>query len=255
MASVKCVYCHTSKGKRTCPALGGLICSVCCGEHRLISINCPADCPYLESGTDYQRQRVGELFRQDRRRTYREVFEIGGQQAAGLLNLIEVVCFSYFHNKTTALDGEVIAALEFIRRLLSPLHFPAPAVPAFSQYLHKEFKAYLAQEKLDQDKAQQVVDLTLNLINQFSGGGLQSNRFLTGLIGCLSTDHPDVAAHLKSQDTDQPQIVLAGEKDIAPALQQQARQEKGRIVIPGSAVPDYGPPPSPAHEHGAGCKH
>ena len=71
-------------------------------------------------------------------------------------------------------------------------------------------------------------------------------RFLTGLIGCLSTDHPDVAAHLKSQDTDQPRIVLASEEDIAPALQQQARQEKGRIVIPGSAVPDYGPPPSPA---------
>src|SRR6266568_5040376 len=215
MASVKCVDCHTSKGKRTCPALGGLICSVCCGEHRLISINCPADCPYLEAGTDYQRQRVGELFRQDRRRTYREVFEIGGQQ-------------------TAALDGEVIAALEFIRRLLSPLHFPAPAVPAFSQYLHKEFKAYLAQEKIDQDKAQQVVDLTLNLITQFSGGGLQSNRFLTGLIGCLTTDHPDVAAHLKSQDTDQPRIVLAREEDIAPALQQQARQEKSRIVIPGS---------------------
>src|SRR5437588_3013258 len=204
MASVKCVYCHTSKGKRTCPALGGLICSVCCGEHRLISINCPADCPYLETGTDYQRQRVGELFRQDRRRTYREVFEIGGQQAAGLLNLIEVVCFSYFHNKTTALDGEVIAALEFIRRLLSPLHFPAPAVPAFSQYLHKEFKAYLGQEKLDEDKAKQVVGLTLTLVNQFSGGGRQSNHFLTELLVGMSTDHPHVAAPLKGRATHAP---------------------------------------------------
>ena len=49
--------------------------------------------------------------------------------------------------------------------------------------------------------------------------------------------------------------LLAGEEDIAPALQQQARQEKSRIVIPGSAVPDYGAPPTPGHEHGAGCKH
>jgi hypothetical protein len=232
-----------------------MICSTCCGEHRLSTINCPADCPHLEAGTDYQRQRVGELFRQDRRRAYREAFEIGEEKAAGLLNLIEVVCFSYFHDKSTALDGEVIAALEFIRRLLSPLHFPAPAVPAFSQYLHREFQAYLTQEKIDQQKAQQVVDLALTLIKQFSGGGLQSNRFIIGLIGCLSMDHPEVAAHLKSQGTDQPRIVLAGEEDISPALQEQARQEKSRIVLPGKSVPEYGLKTAPAHQHGPGCKH
>ena len=235
--SVKCVYCHTGRGKRSCPALGGMICSACCGQHRLVKINCPADCVYLEAGTDYQRQRIGELFRQDRRRAYRDVFEIGGEKAAGLLNLIEVVCFSYFHEKPTALDGEVITALEFIRRLLSPLHFPAPTVPAFSQYLHKEFKAYLVQEKLEQDKAQQVVDLALALAKEFSGEGLRSNRFLTGLIGCISVDHPEVARHLKSQGTDQPQIVLAGEEDISAAAQEQARQGKSRTVLPGSIMP------------------
>jgi hypothetical protein len=246
---MKCAYCHIGKGKRSCPALAGLICSACCGEHRLTTIRCPADCPYLEAGTDYQRHRVGELFRQDRRRAYREVYEIGAEKAAGLLNLIEVACFSYFHDKSTALDGEIIAALQFIRRLLSPLHFPAPAVPAFSQYLHKEFKAYLAQEKIDQEKAQQVVDLALSLINQFSGGGLQSNRFITGVIGCLSADYPDVAAHLRSQDTDQPRIVLAGEDDISPALQEEARRDKSRIALPGSTIPEL------AHQHGPGCNH
>ncbi|TLY28803.1 MAG: hypothetical protein E6K62_09820, partial [Nitrospirae bacterium] len=93
-----CVYCHGRKGKRSCPALNGLICSICCGENRLTKIACPADCPYLEAGTDYQRQRVGELFRQDRRRVYGEVIEVGGEKAAGLFNLIEIVCVSYFHN-------------------------------------------------------------------------------------------------------------------------------------------------------------
>jgi hypothetical protein len=250
-----CVYCHSAKGKRSCPALAGLICSACCGEHRLTTIRCPADCPYLEAGTDYQRHRVGELFRQDRRRAYREVYEIGEEKAAGLLNLIEVACFSYFHDKSTALDGEIIAALQFIRRLLSPLHFPAPAVPAFSQYLHKEFKAYLAQEKISQEKAQQVVDLALSLINQFSGGGLQSNRFITGVIGCLSADYPDVAAHLRSQGTDQPRIVLAGEDDISPALQEEARRDKSRIALPGSTIPELASPRLPAHQHGPGCNH
>jgi hypothetical protein len=219
--------------------LNGLICSTCCGENRLTKIACPADCPYLEAGTDYQRQRVGELFRQDRRRVYREVFEIGGEKAAGLFNLIEIVCFSYFHNKSSGLDGEVIAALEFIRRLLSPIHFPAPTVPAFSQYLHKEFKAFLEKEKVDLAQAQQVVDLALTLIKEFSGTGLRSNRFLTGLIGCLTMDHPDVVAHLKAQETDQPRIVLAQEGDIAGAAKEQAQREKSRIVIPGAHAHDH----------------
>jgi len=248
-----CVYCHARKGKRPCPALGGLICSICCGENRLTKINCPADCPYLEAGTDYQRQRVGELFRQDRRRAYREAFEIGDEKAAALLNLIEIVCFSYFHNKPSGLDGEVVAALEFIRRLLSPLHFPAPTVPAFSQYLHKEFKAFLEKEKIDQTQAQQVVDLALKLVNEFSGTGLRSNRFITGVIGCLTMDHPEVAEHIKKQDTDQPRIVLAEEKDIAVAAKEQAQREKSRIVIPGGSAPR--PTPEPEHQHGPGCKH
>ena len=243
-----CVYCHTRKGKLSCPALSGLICSTCCGENRLTKINCPADCPYLEAGTDYQRQRVGELFRQDRRRVYREVFEIGGEKAAGLFNLIEIVCFSYFHNKPSGLDGEVIAALEFIRRLLSPIHFPAPTVPAFSQYLHKEFKAFLEKEKVDQTQAQQIVDLAIKLGNEFSGTGLRSNRFITGLIGCLTMDHPEVAEYVKRQDTDQPRIVLAGEEDIATAAKEQAQREKSRIVIPGAPVHTHD------HEH-HGHKH
>ena len=252
----KCAYCHTSKGKRQCPALGGLICSICCGEHRLTKINCPADCPYLEAGTDYQRQRVGDLFRVERRRAYRDIFEIGGEKAAGLFNLIEIVCFSYFHNKPTGLDGEIVTALQFIRRLLSPLHFPAPTVPAFSQYLHKEFKAYLEQEKVDQGQAQQVVDVALTLVNDFSGAGLRSSRFMTGLIGCLSADHPEVARHIKSQATDQPRIVLADMKDIAEAAKEQTQREQSRIVVPGASVPSHTHERHhPGHQHGPGCNH
>ena len=186
---------------------------------------------------------------------YQELLEIATEKAAGLLNLIEVVCFSYFHDKSTALDGEVIAALQFIRRLLSPLHFPAPTVPAFSQYLHNEFKAYLAQEKIDQNEAQHVVDLALNFITQFSGNGLQSNRFITGLIGCFSADYPAVAAHLTSQGTDQPRIVVAGQEDIPTAIRDQTQREKSRLVLPGSAVPEPAATRGHPHQHGPTCNH
>ncbi|MCI0585647.1 MAG: hypothetical protein L0323_02260 [Planctomycetes bacterium] len=54
-----CRYCHRARGKRTCPALGGLICAACCGEHRRVEIACPQDCPYL-GGERYQAGRRQE---------------------------------------------------------------------------------------------------------------------------------------------------------------------------------------------------
>ena len=65
-------------------------------------------------------------------------------------------------------------------------------------------------------------------------------------------DHPDVAAHLKRQATDQPRIVLAGATDIAGTVQEQAVREKSRIVLPGGATPPRHEPP---HQHGPSCNH
>ena len=42
-----CPLCDARKGKRACPARGALICSACCGQKRLVEIDCPPDCGYL----------------------------------------------------------------------------------------------------------------------------------------------------------------------------------------------------------------
>jgi hypothetical protein len=44
-----CPLCRQRKAKRSCPALGQEICPVCCGTKRLVEINCPSTCVYLES--------------------------------------------------------------------------------------------------------------------------------------------------------------------------------------------------------------
>ena len=41
------------KEKRSCPALGRSICSVCCGTKRLVEINCPPDCPHLAASREH----------------------------------------------------------------------------------------------------------------------------------------------------------------------------------------------------------
>ena len=129
----RCVYCRQRKGKRACPALGGLICSQCCGEHRMVRIACPSDCVYLDPNSEYQQKRVGERFGQERREFYQGLYELGAEKAAALFNLVEVVTFSYFNDRWDAQDGEVIASLQSLRRTLSPLHIPAAPPPVFAE--------------------------------------------------------------------------------------------------------------------------
>lgn len=226
----KCAYCQTRKGKRSCPALGGVICSLCCGEHRVIRIACPADCGYLDPNSEYQRKRAGERFAQERRDFYKELVGFGGEKAAALSSLIEVVTFRFFQERRDGQDGEVIAGIQALRRTLSPLHIPAVPGQVFAERLKKEYEAFTkqeAQQALDQQTATEVLDRVLKFVTGCSGAGLQSQRFLTGLIGYMKTYHPEVAEQLAKQD------------------------QEGRIVLPGRFTPSgiQGPGPYPHHRH------
>ena len=130
-----CVYCHQKKGKRPCPALNGLICAPCCGEHRVTRIACPPDCEFLASGSDYQQQRLGEQLAPLRREFYREIAELGGDQAGALFNLVEVAAFGYFQGRRDGQDAEVVAGLQALRRSLSPLHVPSGPLAVFAEHL------------------------------------------------------------------------------------------------------------------------
>ena len=227
----QCLYCHQRKGKRSCPALNGLICRQCCGEHRLTRLSCPPDCGYLETGSDYQQKRLGEQFAPIRRELYRQLSVAGGEKAAALFNLIEVVTFGYFHDRRDGQDAEVITAIQALRRTLSPLHVPAAPMPVFAERLKKEYETFAKQNPkqiADLGSAPEVLDLALALISEFSGQDFQSRRFLNGMIGYVRTYHPEIAEHLAKQ------------------------HESGRIVLPGQLTP---PAQTPSHVHGPECRH
>ena len=46
---MSCPLCQKRPSKRFCPAKGQEICAVCCATKRLVEIDCPEDCRYLES--------------------------------------------------------------------------------------------------------------------------------------------------------------------------------------------------------------
>lgn len=228
----QCVYCQQRKGKRPCPALGGLICTLCCGEHRIVRISCPADCIYLGTGSDYQQKRLAEHFMPVRREFYRQLAEFGGEKAVALYNLVEVVTFSYYQGRRDGQDAEIVAAIQALRRTLSPLHVPAAPMPVFAEHLRKEyetFKKQNPQQIADSSTAPDILDRAVRFVSEFSGTGFQSQRFLGGLIGYVRAYHPEIAAHLTKQ------------------------HEVGHIVLPGQSLTPASSPDS--HVHGPGCQH
>ncbi|MBH0200800.1 MAG: hypothetical protein HP496_00490 [Nitrospira sp.] len=195
-------------------------------------ISCPSDCAYLDTGGEYQQKRLSEQFLPVRRDFYRELDESGGQKAVALFNLIEVVTFSYFEGRRDGQDAEVIAALQALRRTLSPLHIPAAPMPVFAEHLQKEYTTFRKQNPeqiADSSDAPAILDRIDRFASAFSGNDFQSSRFLGGLIGYVKTHHPEVAAHLKK------------------------KHEPGHILVPGQPLM---PPPVPEqHTHGPGCEH
>ena len=206
----KCVYCHERKGKRPCPALNGSICSQCCGAHRMVSITCHTDCVYLDANVEYQQQRVGDFFEQGRRTLYRELIEKWGDNAAEIFYFLEAVIFKHFHSRRDGQDGEVIAAIQTLRRSFSPIHVPEGMAPAFTEALKKEYKAFMEGEKVEENLVGEILDRGLAFITEFSGTGLRSNRFLNGLTGFLKSHHPDVAAQLIKLSETGGGIILPG---------------------------------------------
>jgi hypothetical protein len=191
-------------------------------------ISCPSDCIYLDANTEYQQKRLGERFAHFRREFYKELFEAGGEKAAALFNLIEVVSFSYFMNRRDGADGDVLGAIQALRRSVSPLHIPPAPETAFAEKLRKEYEAFSKSEpeqKLDSQVATDAMDRALQFVTEFSGGGLYSQRFLAGLIGYIRNHHPAIAEQLARQ------------------------QESGRIVLPGQFVPPPGETLGHTHTH------
>jgi len=189
----KCVYCHQRKGKRSCPALGGLICSLCCGEHRGIAIPCPADCVYFEPNEIYQRERIGEQFSEAHREILQGLVHRSSQKAAMILNLVDWVSYRQAKRHQGTLDWEVRTGLEDVRQRLSPLAIPNQAGTQYGSLLWRELERFLKTEPLDQDTVSAGIDAAHHLIQTFSGEGLKTNRYLKGLIHYMESHYPEVA--------------------------------------------------------------
>src|SRR5690242_16953665 len=52
---ILCKICGRRRARRSCPAVHGDICSICCGTEREVSLACPLECEYLREAHRHEK--------------------------------------------------------------------------------------------------------------------------------------------------------------------------------------------------------
>jgi hypothetical protein len=105
----KCPACQTRKGKRKCPALEDLICSVCCGTKREKEIQCPPDCKFLGKSKQHSEERRKLNFEREMRSIIRHE-----DQHLDTLQNIESSIYQTYLEEEDITDRDVETAVEYL---------------------------------------------------------------------------------------------------------------------------------------------
>ena len=149
---MSCAICEKRKEKRFCPAVHGRICPQCCGEQREVTLDCPAECVYLQQAHAHEKPRSIEEI--EPTALFPKV-EIGDrfiyEQEHLILGLSYALAKSARANREVR-DTEVIAALTSLAKNYetlanSGLHYETPvtslvqhAVAGEVQKMVKEYR-------------------------------------------------------------------------------------------------------------------
>jgi hypothetical protein len=149
-----CTRCGKRRAKRHCPALDAPICSRCCGEDRLVRIDCPPTCPHL---------RQDESFQKDKQRPrYREAWTAinadlrDRETDLRIVLVLEALVLRASQQFRAVADAEIEIALDDLHRSLSPLELVSSAPGPLSRRLLEEVEP-LVQEA-GSDRVRELVD-------------------------------------------------------------------------------------------------
>lgn len=107
---MSCPLCQKRPAKRACPARDGEICAVCCATKRIVEINCPADCRYLEASQKHPAAVVRRQIDRDLSLLMATVGRLSEQQLQ-LYFVLQSIVLSYQPEGLSRLtDADVAAA-------------------------------------------------------------------------------------------------------------------------------------------------
>ncbi len=148
---MSCPICSKRKPQRYCPAKVETICAVCCGTEREMTIDCPADCPYLTAAHRYEEEHRKPIETADipfPDVTFSRDVVYDHQPVVSGFGLT-ILKFAAAHSGLT--DAEVLRALgalaETTRTLLSGIYYEKAPDALQTRALYDDLAKFVAEAK------------------------------------------------------------------------------------------------------------
>lgn len=183
--SEKCVYCGERKGKRECPALGGMICSRCCGEHRAVQISCPPDCRYFRKHEEFQQSKQAEPYRNTWVEENEDILEEEKRSLIEAIGILETLIYYRFRDDTTLTDRRVINGLEGLENQLKTIELPG-ATSEFTDFALEELEPLIEKGELSREILKEATSRLIAIAKTFSD---DSRRLVRGIVGRIKEDY------------------------------------------------------------------
>ena len=212
---MKCLVCAQRKGKRHCPAKNALICAQCCGEKRVVEIDCPSGCAFLTSGQVYQTDK--KLTQQFSRENYgdREMrYHDTLYRYMPVIHDLESFLVEYARDLRTLEDRDVLQAVDTVAKnfrtemkgILYAHSSSNPLADTLAQALHEHLESLRDAIREESDVPFEISDVIdcLDVMRCDLEFHLSDRNDGLSYLEFISRNH-----HRKEGDSDEGRIVLA----------------------------------------------
>lgn len=183
--SEKCVYCGKRKGERECPALGGMICSVCCGEHRAVDISCPPDCRYFKKNEEFQQSKQADPYRDTWVEENEDILEDKNRELVEAIGILDTLIYYRFQNDTTLTDRRILNGLESLTNQLKTIELPG-ATSEFTDYAMEQLEPLIEKGQVSRDAMKNATSRLKTIGENFTDN---SRRLVQGIVGRTKEDY------------------------------------------------------------------
>lgn len=181
----KCVYDGKRKGERECPALGGMICSICCGEHRAVDISCPPDCRYFKKHEEFQQSKQAEPYRDAWIKENQDLLEEKNRELIEAMGILETLIFYRFRDDTTLTDGRILNGLEGLTEELKTIEVPG-ATSEFTDFAMEQLEPLIEGGKISREALKEGTSRLQAVAEAFTD---DSRRLVQGIVGRVKEDY------------------------------------------------------------------
>ena len=208
---MKCILCGERKGKRFCPAKNTSICAQCCGEKRVVEINCPSDCVYLNSGHTYQSiKKYSAQLQQEKDPLRRKKLYETGQHFGHLFGEIERTIIGYAADLQTLTDQHILQAVSLLKETYRTeqkgVIYEHSSANPLVQALFRDLKTSLEKIRTGQDEqlpSLKTTDLLdcLEVVEHDIGYHFERESERGSYLDFIKRNHPEIASRAASQDS------------------------------------------------------